>query len=94
MTLWLSRAWRALKRKLRLIEDCRAEWHKVSTWITAAALAIYGALLASPELAVQVWQMLPDDLRAAFPYQDKLALILFGAIFLAKFVKQKPRGEG
>ena len=93
MIEWLSRAWRALKRRLSLIEDCRAEWRKISTWLTAAALAVYGALLASPDLAVQAWHLLPEDLRSAFPYQDKLALILFGAIFLAKFVRQKPRGE-
>jgi len=94
MSVWLFRAWIALKRRLHLIEDCKDEWRKFSTWITAMALALYGALLASPELAIQAWHMLPDDLRVAFPYQDKIAFGLFGLIFLAKFVKQKPRGEG
>lgn len=85
--------WITLKRRLRLIDDCRAEWRKLSTWLTAAALAVYGALLASPDLALQAWHMLPDDLRTAVPYQDKIALGFFAAIFLAKFVKQKPNPE-
>ena len=86
--------WAAFKRRVRLIDDCRAEWRKASTWLTATALAVYGALLASPDIALQAWHMLPDDLRTAFPYQDKIALAFFGAIFLAKFVKQKPKGDG
>jgi hypothetical protein len=87
--------WTVTKRKLGLIEDCRSEWRKFSTWITAVAIAVFGALLASPELAMSAWQMLPDDLRSSVPYQDKIALGLFVAIFLAKFVRQKPKdGQG
>lgn len=86
--------WHATKRRLRLIEDCRSEWRKFSTWITAAALAVFGAAVASPDLALSAWQMLPDDLRSAVPYQDKIALIFFGMIFLAKFVRQKPKDTG
>lgn len=85
--------WAATKRRLRLIDDCRSEWRKFSTWITALALAAFGALVASPDLALSAWQMLPDDLRSAVPHQDKIALGLFGAIFLAKFVRQKPKGD-
>ena len=93
MIVWIKRAWRALKKRIGIREDCRDEWRKFSTWITAIAIAVYGVLLASPELAVQAWHMLPDDLRTEFPHQDKVSIILFGMIFIAKFVKQKPRGE-
>lgn len=91
---WLSRLWRSVKRRLRLVDCFRDEWRKVSTWITAFALAIYGAFLAFPELAMEAWRALPDDLKTSVPFQDKIAAILFAAIFFVKFVKQKPRGEG
>lgn len=88
---WLTRAWRALKRRLNLIEDCRAEWRKISTWLTAAALAVYGAFLAFPGLAIEAWHALPDDLKTAVPFQDKIAALLFGAIFVVKFIKQREK---
>jgi len=77
----------------RLIEDCRAEWRKFSTWITAVALAIWGAFTAFPSLAVEAWRALPPEWQSMIPHQREIALACFAAILVAKFVKQKAPGE-
>lgn len=73
----------------RLIEDCRAEWRKFSTWITAVALAVWGAFTAFPSLAVEAWRALPPEWQSMIPHQREIALACFALILFAKFVKQK-----
>jgi hypothetical protein len=74
----------------KIIPDVSAEWHKASTWLTTAALAIWGTLSAFPSVGAQAWNAMPADLRAAIPHQATLSTILFAAILAAKFWKQRP----
>lgn len=75
--------------RARLIDDCRNEWRKFSTWITALALAIWGAFTAFPSLAVEAWRALPPEWQSMIPHQQEIALLCFALILFAKFVKQK-----
>jgi hypothetical protein len=86
--------WAAVKQRLRLIEDCKAEWRKFSTWITTIAMAAWGTFAAFPGLARSAWDTLPGDLRANIPHQDWIAFACLGAVLVAKFIKQKkPDGQ-
>ena len=74
--------------KDRLTDDWRAVCKHWSTWAQAAgAFAMVGA-----EVVKEAWMYMPTDLRATLPYTNLIALGLFSAGLLAKFVKQKPHG--
>ena len=42
--------WAALKARLHLIEDCKAEWRKFSTWITGCGSQHTGPACMGPKV--------------------------------------------
>lgn len=75
--------------RARLIDDARAEWKKASTWLASAGTVIFGFIEIFPGWAKDVWNNIPDDLRAQVPHQSEIALGLMAAITAAKFIKQR-----
>lgn len=52
---------------MRLIPEWRSWWRMSSTWFQAAAAAFFSYLTAVPDAAIQLWSILPADLREALP---------------------------
>ncbi len=74
--------------KIRLIDDWRATLKHWSTWAQAAgAAAMVGA-----EAIKEGWAFVPADLRDTLPYANLVALLIFAAGLMAKFIRQKPNG--
>ena len=78
-------------RKLtdRLVDDARKRWRRWSVRLNAAGLAIL-SLGIDPTIALTVWNLMPDPIKAILPPRFLLlaGLILFAFAMLAVFVKQ------
>jgi hypothetical protein len=57
--------WAALHA--RLTDDWRRAWKWGSMRIAALGAAIYGAFIAWPGLALEVWNMIPQSVREYLP---------------------------
>ncbi|MDS1142381.1 hypothetical protein RE432_18260 [Pusillimonas sp. SM2304] len=80
---------------MRFVDDWK-DWPKwVSTWCEAAAVAFFSALLIAPDIVIQVWSVMPADIRAAIPSDwlkwGGVVLIVAGSV--AKIVDQ-PKLKG
>lgn len=75
---------------MKLIPEWRVWWKLWSTWLQAAAAIFISYLTVAPDVAIQVWQFLPADLRSAIPPEYvqfiSVGLIVLGII--ARLVKQ------
>lgn len=78
----------AMKKQLR--EDWRLVWRTWSFRLSVVGAFVTSLLIAAPDLALQVWAMLPADLKATIPPQYMpyvgVAIGLLGIV--AKFLKQ------
>lgn len=69
-------------------------WKKIfrqySFWLGLVGTAVTSALLAVPELALQLWLAMPDDLKATIPerYTPFLGVGIFALGLVAKFIRQ------
>ena len=75
---------------MKLVSDWK-DWPRwVSTWFEAAAAAFFSALLVAPDAVLQVWAVLPADIRSVIPPDwikwGGVALIIAGSF--AKIVEQ------
>lgn len=75
---------------MKLVPDWR-DWPKwVSTWFELAAASFFSYLAFAPDAVLQIWAVLPADVRAAIPSDwlkwGGVALIVAGS--LAKIVDQ------
>lgn len=75
---------------MKLVDHWRLIWRTWSFWLGAVGTALTSLLLASPDLALQVWAMMPDDLKATIParYTPFIGVGIFALSLVAKFVKQ------
>jgi ABC-type branched-subunit amino acid transport system permease subunit len=71
----------------------RDDWHKAarawSTWVAAAGAVLFTLLQEAPHAALAAWDMLPAELRSLLPHSDRLAMLLFGLIFVLRFLRQE-----
>lgn len=71
-----------------------AHWRLIlrqwSLWLGVIGTAVTSALLASPELALQVWAAMPEDLKAMIPerYTPFIGVGIFALGLFAKFIRQ------
>lgn len=61
-----------------------------SFWLGLAGTAVTSALLAVPELAMQLWMAMPEDLKATIPerYTPFIGVGIFALGLIAKFIRQ------
>lgn len=76
--------------RLEFVAHARLLWKTWSVWLIGAGTALGVYLSAAPDALVQVWLMLPADLKAALPVNVaqyiSYALIALGVI--SKFIRQ------
>lgn len=75
---------------IKLVTEWRSWWRLWSTWFQVAAAAFISYLTVAPDVAIQVWQFLPADLRGAIPPEYvqfiSVGLIILGIV--ARLIKQ------
>lgn len=76
--------------KPQIVPHWRLIFKQWSFWLSAVGTIITSALLALPDLALQVWVMMPPDLKAALPerYTPFIGVAIFALGVVAKFVRQ------
>src|SRR5687768_4073223 len=77
-------------KRIALVEHWRLIFRQWSLWLGVIGTAVTSALLASPELALQVWAMMPPDLKAMIPerYTPFIGVGIFAMGLVAKFIRQ------
>lgn len=76
--------------KPQLVTHWRLVLRQWSFWLGVVGTALTSALLAFPDLALQVWLMMPDDLKRTIPerYTPFIGVGIFALSLIAKFIKQ------
>lgn len=76
--------------KPQIVTHWRLIFKQWSFWLGLAGTALTSALLALPDLALQVWLMMPPDLKATIPerYTPFIGVGVFALGLIAKFVRQ------
>ena len=72
------------KIEARLIAEWRSAWRYWSVKLNGVGVLLLGAT----ETVSGAWNSMPADLRAALPFMQKVALALFIAGLVARFVAQ------
>lgn len=77
----------------QLRDDWRECYTWFSTWLTVAATAMSGYLLAAPETIAYWWEILPPEMKERVPenYVLYINVALFISAQLAKLVKQQKK---
>jgi cyanate permease len=80
---------------MKLVPEWRSWWRMSSTWFQAAAAAFFSYLTAVPDAAIQLWSVLPEDLRQAFPpgYVKWFGVALIAIGIVARLVRQPSLNE-
>lgn len=76
--------------KPQIVSHWRLIFKQWSFWLGVAGTVLTSALLALPDLALQVWLMMPSDLKATIPerYTPFIGVGVFVLGLVAKFVRQ------
>ena len=81
--------------RLEFVAHAKLLWKTWSVWLIGAGTALGVYLAAAPDALVQVWLMLPPDLKAQLPVNVaqyiSYALIALGVI--SKFIRQPKLDE-
>lgn len=75
---------------MKLIPQWRKFWRMTSIQIQAVALAFFSYLTAVPDAAIQLWGLLPVDLRESLPptYVKWFGVALIALGIVARLVRQ------
>jgi H+/Cl- antiporter ClcA len=79
------------KESLELVDDWK-NWKKEwSTWLAGIGAAIVGVFIAAPSTLLDLWNMLPFDIKSSIPpqYLQLIGLALVIISIPAKIIKQK-----
>lgn len=76
--------------KPQIVPHWRLIFKQWSFWLGVVGTALTSALLALPDFALQVWLMMPADLKATIPeqYTPFIGVGVFVLALVAKFVRQ------
>lgn len=76
---------------MKLVPNWRKLHKAWSVRLGVVATALTSALIAFPELAMQVWQWLPGEFKTFLPeqYMPLVGVVLFVLSLLAKFIEQQ-----
>jgi len=76
--------------KLEFVAHAKLLWKAWSVWLSALGVALGVYLASAPDALIQVWLMLPPDLKALLPVNVaqyiSYAIIALGVI--SKFIRQ------
>lgn len=77
--------------RIRLIAYWREWWKLWSLRLGALGTAVSGILIASPDAALYVWNLMPSDLKATIPpdYTPFIGVFIFVMSMFARLVKQE-----
>lgn len=75
----------------KLVDDWRGAYKWASVQLSAFGLSIFGTLAVFPSVALDLWNMLPVQLREIVPAHaaNIIAATLFGAVLLGRIFKWK-----
>ena len=81
---------------MRLIDDAGRAWRFASVRLAGLGATLFGMAGLFPDVALQAWNALPADTRAAFgPNTTKIvAALLFGLIVVARLFKKEKKDAG
>lgn len=82
--------------RARLIDDLKRASHFWSLRLGALALLLQSVLVTTPDVALQAWNGLPDEIKALLPvhYVNLIAAVLTAAGLVARVVKQPAPTNG
>ncbi|MFT0547865.1 hypothetical protein ACMHYO_16240 [Allopusillimonas ginsengisoli] len=75
---------------MKLVHDWK-DWPKwTSTWFEAAAVAFFSTIILAPEVILQVWAVIPDELRSEIPqsWLKWIGVVLIVGGSIAKLIEQ------
>lgn len=75
---------------MKLIPQWRQFWRMTSIQLQALALAFFSYLTAVPDAAIQLWSILPVDIRESIPpgYVKWFGITLIAFGIFARLIKQ------
>lgn len=75
--------------KINVIPNWRRAHHFLSVQLNAAGVALMGLV----EYAKDAWGQIPQDLKGLVPYASKIALVLFLAGIVGRYINQTKETE-
>lgn len=79
------------KKPISLIDNARAWWKLWTIRLSLFGAAFMGILTAFPDIMLQVWLAMPDDLKALLPqqYVSAIALFILVGTAIVRVIKQQ-----
>lgn len=83
-----------MKWKLNIVDNARQVWKHFSTWALTTVAAIQILVMSAPELVLQMWGVLPMDIKDKLGQSVQFYVSVITALVAiwglgGKFVKQK-----
>jgi len=80
---------------MKLIENWRHAWRLWSVRLSALGALLTTFAAAAPDTLLQIWNGLPDDVRAVFPetFVRVIPTLLFVATIVARLIPQKAAAD-
>lgn len=77
--------------KIQLIDDIRRFWRFISVWLTIIAAFIQSVFIVAPDVILEIWRVLPDELKAQIPpqYIQWMPILILGLAVISRAIKQK-----
>ena len=75
-----------------LVKDWRESWQWLSMWLRGAALALASHMAYAPDAALQIWAVLPADMRGSIPIEwVKWSTVALIALSMLASLYKQPR---
>lgn len=74
----------------QLVEDWRDSWRFWSVRLGVVGSVVTSVLIAFPDVALSVWSVMPDDIKAMIPerYTPIIGVVIFVTALIARVLKQ------
>lgn len=77
--------------KIQLIDDVRRIWKFISVWLIVAAGFVQSIFIVAPDTILEIWHVLPQELKATIPpqYVQFITIIILVFAIVGRAIKQK-----
>lgn len=77
--------------KIQLIDDVRRIWKFISVWLIIAAGFVQSIFIVAPETILEIWHVLPQELKDTIPpqYVQFITIIILVFAIVGRAIKQK-----